>query len=73
MYSRIREASPKGIQLIAAKWTKHAKAAPFTRNDVIQNVLPVGVLVFPDNGIQENLAGKASRLGIPVLKFEWGP
>ena len=32
----------------------------------------MGVLVFPGNGIQENLADKASRLGIPVMKFEKG-
>jgi hypothetical protein len=32
----------------------------------------IGVLVFPGNGIQENLADKAKKLGIPVLKFEKG-
>jgi len=79
--------SPKGAELIAAKWaearkvcqvafkpdwTKHAKAAPFKRNDAMLDVLPVGVLVFPGNGIQENLADKAKKLGIPVLKFEKG-
>jgi len=51
---------------------KHAKAAPFKRNDAMLDVLPVGVLVFPGNGIQENLADKARKLGIPVLKFERG-
>jgi len=30
------------------------------------------VLVFPGNGIQENLADKAKKLGIPVMKFEKG-
>ena len=79
--------SPKGAELIAAKWaeargvtqvafkpdwTKHAKAAPFKRNDAMLDVLPVGVLVFPGNGIQENLADKAKKLGIPVVKFERG-
>ena len=79
--------SPKGAELIAAKWaeargvtqvafkpdwTKHAKAAPFKRNDAMLEVLPVGVLVFPGTGIQENLADKAKKLGIPVLKFEKG-
>ena len=59
--------SPKGAELIAAKWaeargvtqvafkpdwTKHAKAAPFKRNDAMLDVLPVGVLVFPGTGIQ---------------------
>ena len=79
--------SPKGAELIAAKWaeargvtqvafkpdwTKHAKAAPFKRNDAMLEVLPVGVLVFPGTGIQENLADKAKKLGIPVMKFEKG-
>ena len=79
--------SPKGAELIAAKWadnrkvpqvafkpdwTKHAKAAPFKRNDAMLDVLPVGVIVFPGTGIQENLADKARKLGIPVMKFEGG-
>ena len=53
-------------------WTKHAKAAPFKRNDVMLDVFPLGVLVFPGNGIEKNLADKASRIGIPALKFEKG-
>ena len=79
--------SPKGAELIASRWadhrkvpqvafrpdwTKHAKAAPFKRNDAMLDVLPVGVLVFPGTGIQENLADKARKLGIPVMKFEKG-
>jgi hypothetical protein len=36
------------------------------------DVLPVGVIFFPGNGIQENLADKAKKLGIPVMKFEKG-
>ena len=76
--------SPKGAELIAAKWatnrkvpqiafkpdwTKHAKAAPFKRNDAMLAVLPIGVLHFPGTGIQDNLADKALRLGIPVWRF----
>jgi hypothetical protein len=79
--------SPKGAELIAAKWasnrkvpqiafkpdwTKHAKAAPFKRNDAMLEVLPIGVLVFPGTGIQGNLADKAKKLGIPVWKFGEG-
>ena len=79
--------SPKGAELIAAKWadnrkvpqiafkpdwTKHGKAAPFKRNDAMLDVLPVGVLVFPGTGIQENLGDKARKLGIPVMKFDGG-
>ena len=76
--------SPKGAERIAARWadhrkvtqiafkpdwTRHAKAAPFKRNDQMLDVLPVGVIVFPGTGIQDNLADKARKLGIPVWKF----
>jgi hypothetical protein len=79
--------SPKGAELIAAKWadnrkvrqvafkpdwTRHAKAAPFKRNDAMLDTLPVGVLVFPGTGIQENLGDKARKLGIPVMKIDGG-
>lgn len=79
--------SPKGAERIAARWadhrnvpqiafkpdwTHHAKAAPFKRNDRMLNVLPIGVMVFPGTGIQENLADKAKKLGIPVWKFGGG-
>ncbi|WP_130732806.1 DUF2493 domain-containing protein [Komagataeibacter xylinus] len=79
--------SPGGAELIAARWaehrkvtqivftpdwSRHAKAAPFRRNDAMLNVMPIGVFVFPDTGIQENLADKARKLGIPVWKFGSG-
>ena len=79
--------TPKGAELIASRWadarkvqqvsfrpdwTNHGKAAPFKRNDVMLDTLPVGVLVFPGTGIQENLADKAKKLGIPVMKFDGG-
>ena len=69
---RTLTAEARKVTQVAFKpdWTKHAKAAPFTRKDVMLDVLPVGVLVFPGNGNQENLADKAKKLGIPVLKFE---
>ena len=75
--------SPKGAEKIAARWadhrnvtqmgfapdwTKHGRAAPFKRNDQMLDVLPIGVMVFPGTGIQENLADKARKLGIPVWK-----
>jgi len=50
-------------------WTRHAKAAPFKRNDQMLDALPIGVIVFPGTGIQDNLADKAKRLGIPVWRF----
>ena len=79
--------SPTGAELIAAKWAtnrkvpqiafkpdwaKYAKAAPFKRNDQMLDVLPIGVMVFPGTGIQENLADKARKLGIPVWRFDNG-
>jgi hypothetical protein len=61
--------SPKGAEKIAARWadnrkvpqvafkpdwTKHAKAAPFKRNDQMLGVMPIGVVIFPGTGIQDN-------------------
>ena len=39
------------------------------RNDAMLELLPIGVMHFPGTGIQDNLADKAKRLGIPVWKF----
>jgi hypothetical protein len=79
--------APKGAERIAAcwadnrkvtqvafkpDWTRHAKAAPFKRNDLMLEALPIGVIVFPGSGISANLADKARKLGIPVWKFEDG-
>ena len=76
--------SPKGAEKIASRWadhrnvpqigfapdwTKHGRAAPFKRNDQMLAVLPIGVVVFPGTGIQQNLADKARVLGIPVWRF----
>jgi hypothetical protein len=76
--------SPRGAERIAAcwadnrkvpqitfkpDWTRHAKAAPFKRNDQMLNVLPIGVVVFPGSGISANLADKARKMGIPVWQF----
>ena len=79
--------SPTGAERIAAcwadnrkvaqvafkpDWAKHAKAAPFKRNDAMLDVLPIGVIVFPGNGINDNLADKARKLGIPLFDFRKG-
>jgi YspA, cpYpsA-related SLOG family len=76
--------SPKGAERIAAcwadnrkvpqvvfkpDWNRHARAAPFKRNDQMLDVLPIGVIVFPGSGISANLADKARKLGIPVWRF----
>src|SRR5712672_1606788 len=75
--------TPKGAERIAAcwadnrkvpqvvfkpDWNRHARAAPFKRNDRMLDVLPIGVIVFPGSGISANLADKARKLGIPVWK-----
>jgi hypothetical protein len=74
--------SPKGVERIAARradhrkvaqivfrpdWTKHAKSAPFKRNDAMLEALPIGVMAFSGTGIQDILADKAKKLGIPVF------
>ncbi|WP_311031079.1 DUF2493 domain-containing protein [Mesorhizobium koreense] len=79
--------SPKGAEKIASRWadsrkvpqvafkpdwTKHAKAAPFKRNDQMLSVVPIGVVIFPGSGIQDNLADKARKMGIPVYRFGSG-
>jgi hypothetical protein len=80
----IHGGSPKGAERIAARWadhrkvsqivfkpdwTRHAKAAPFKRNDQIIDAMPIGVIVFPGSGISANLADKARKIGIPVWRF----
>ena len=76
--------SPRGADLIAGKWAAHRKttamgfapdfvkhsrkSAPFKRNDVLLETLPIGVVVFPGGGIQENLADKAEAIGIRVMR-----
>jgi hypothetical protein len=76
--------SPKGAERIAAcwaesrkvtqivfkpNWARHARAAPFKRNDQLLDVMPIGVVVFPGSGISDNLADKARKLGIPLFDF----
>ena len=31
--------------------------------------LPIGVVVFPGSGVNDNLADKARKLGIPLFDF----
>lgn len=79
--------STKGAEFIASRWadarkvpqisfkpdwTRHAKAAPFKRNDELLKTLPIGVVVFPGSGITDNLADKAKAMGIPVWRFGGG-
>ena len=74
-------ASPKGAELIAAKWAdarsvtqiafkpdwdRHKRAAPFKRNDALLDTLPIGLVVFPGTGISDSPDDKAGKLGIPL-------
>jgi len=76
--------SPKGAEKIAAcwadnrkcqqivfkpDWKRHGKAAPFKRNDTVLETLPIGVIVFPGGGIQDNLFDKAKALGVKRWDF----
>lgn len=59
-------ATARKVPQIAFKpdWDRHAKAAPFKRNDAMLEVGPIGVVVCPGSGIQENFRDKArARLG----------
>jgi hypothetical protein len=73
--------APRGAEKIAAcwadartvtqvvfkpDWPSHAKAAPFKRNDVLLDAMPIGVVVFSGAGVTENLADKAKARGIPL-------
>jgi len=79
--------TPKGAERIAAcwadarkvtqivfkpDWVRHAKAAPFRRNDQLLEAMPIGLVVFPGSGVTDNLADKARRLGIPLYDFRKG-
>jgi hypothetical protein len=74
--------TPRGAEKIAAAWAerrkvaqivfkpdwiRHAKAAPFKRNDALLEALPIGLVVFPGSGVTDNLADKAKRIGIPLF------
>ncbi len=76
--------SPKGAELIASRWAdsrkvpqvgfapdwnRHGRAAPFKRNDAVLEIVPIGAIVFPGTGIQDNLADKARTLGVKVYDF----
>ena len=79
--------TPKGAERIASRWADHrrvaqiafkpdwnahAKAAPFRRNDVMLEAMPIGVIVFPGSGVSANLADKARARGIRVWRFRDG-
>jgi len=68
-------ADSRGVTQVAFRpdWNRHGKAAPFKRNDRMLEALPVGLIIFPGTGIQDNLADKAAKIGIPLWDFRKGP
>lgn len=80
--------SKSGAEKIAARWADNrkvtqiplppdfkkypARQAPYKRNDVMLETLPVGILVFGNGGIQGNIYDKARKLGIPAKQYEGG-
>ncbi|MEI4507375.1 DUF2493 domain-containing protein [Sphingopyxis sp. CCNWLW253] len=67
-------ADSRGVAQVAFRpdWNRHGKAAPFKRNDRMLEALPVGLIIFPGTGIQDNLADKAAKIGIPLWDFRKG-
>lgn len=63
-------AENRGVPAIAFRpdW-RLRRAAPFKRNDRVVDAAPQGVLVFPGNGIQDNMADKARAAGIALMDF----
>ena len=74
-----------GANLIAGTWAnnnkvpqiafepdyvRHSrKSAPFKRNDDLLAAMPIGVVLFPGGGIQDNLADKAKAMGIALMDY----
>ena len=67
------EARVRHVYRDSLRDTLRRSAAYGAGHMVLREKIPgVGVLVFPGTGIQENLADKARKLGIPVMKFDGG-
>lgn len=79
----IHGGSTKGCDHIAALWAKarsvpqvafrpnfkaDGRSAPFKRNDAMLALKPRGVLIFPGNGISENIGQKAKLARVPVWR-----
>lgn len=59
----------KGVKAIAfePKWTHPGdKSAPFKRNDRMLAAMPAELIVFPGNGITDNLHDKAKEQGLRI-------
>ena len=66
--------SPQGrAGRVQARLDPPRQGRTFKRNDQMLDILPIGVVVFPGTGIQDNLADKAKKMGIPLFDFRKGP
>ena len=79
----------KGADAIAAAWarardvvdvpfplrpkSKTDRSAPWRRNEELLSVMPIGIVVFPGGGIQDNLADGAAKLGIKLADYRPKP
>ena len=65
-------ARARGIKQIVFRpdFARFGKAAPFKRNDELLAAQPAGLIVFPGNGISENLADKASQKQIKLWRIQ---
>jgi hypothetical protein len=63
-------ARERGVPQVAFRpdFAAHKRAAPFKRNDEMLGLKPRAVIVFPGNGISENVAQKAEIAGVPVWR-----
>ena len=63
-------ANARGIPQIAFRpdFKTHNRAAPFKRNDDMLATKPRGVVIFPGNGITENIAQKAELQRVKVWR-----
>lgn len=63
-------ARERNIPQVAFKpdFTAHKRAAPFKRNDAMLAMKPAGIIVFPGNGITENIAQKAEAQKVRVWR-----
>ena len=59
----------KGVKAVGfePEWTRYNRAAPFKRNDKMLEAAPTELIVFPGNGITDNLADKARQQGIRIV------
>ncbi len=62
--------SQSAADRLQAQLARHAKAALFKHKDQMLEPMPIGVIVFPRSGIQDNLSDKARKRGIPIWSFD---